>query len=236
LIKNWNRRAEPDIVETERCSTSFATWSAVAMRLDPGTQSERFAWPQRPLIQTISNECAPHRWHSANSRYPRTLMDSPIGQSAFCTAVPTADEINAAIASFRAAPSPVHLHCGVQHYSWGDPHFIPTLIDARNPRGLPFAELWIGAHPDLLSTVQLGGLRLSLAELITAAPETMLGAETAARFDNQLPFLLKLLAARQPLSIQAHPTREQARAGYQQEDADRSAINRSTPQLPRSQP
>ena len=146
-------------------------------------------------------------------------MDSPVGQRAFIAAVPAADEIKAAIASFQAAPRPLPLHCGVQHYSWGDPDFIPALIDVHNPRGLPFAELWIGTHPDLLSTVQLSGWRMSLAELIAAAPTTMLGAASAADFNNQLPFLLKVLAAREPLSIQAHPTREQAVAGYHREDA-----------------
>ncbi|WP_200242274.1 mannose-6-phosphate isomerase, class I [Lamprobacter modestohalophilus] len=145
--------------------------------------------------------------------------DSPVGNRAFIPSVPAAEEIQAAISAFEAAPQPLVLHCGVQHYSWGDPDFIPALMEIHNPRRLPFAELWIGAHPDLLSTVQLNGWRLSLAELISAAPTTMLGAESAARFDHQLPFLLKVIAAREPLSIQAHPTREQAIAGYQREDA-----------------
>ncbi|MBK5939164.1 mannose-6-phosphate isomerase, class I [Halochromatium roseum] len=145
--------------------------------------------------------------------------NSPVGSRAFIPSVPAADELQAAISAFEAAPQPLILHCGVQHYSWGDPDFIPALMDLHNPRRLPFAELWIGAHPDLLSTVQLNGWRLSLAELIRAAPTTMLGAESAARFDHQLPFLLKIIAAREPLSIQAHPTREQAIAGYQREDA-----------------
>ena len=129
------------------------------------------------------------------------------------------DEIIAAIRAFEATPGPLPLHCGVQHYSWGDPDFIPALIGVRNPGRLPFAERWVGAHADLPSTVQLGGCRLSLAELIAAAPITLLGAQAASDFNNQLPFLLKILAAREPLSIQAHPTREQAIAGYQHEDA-----------------
>ncbi|WP_462320605.1 mannose-6-phosphate isomerase, class I [Halochromatium sp.] len=146
-------------------------------------------------------------------------MDSPVGRDAFMAPVPTAEQLQAAIDAFRAAPRPLRLHCGIQHYSWGDPDFIPALIEAKNPRQLPFAELWIGAHPDLASTVALGCCRLSLAELITAAPRTMLGAESAQRFDNQLPFLLKMLAAREPLSIQAHPSQAQAIAGYQHEEA-----------------
>ncbi|MBK1703487.1 mannose-6-phosphate isomerase, class I [Halochromatium glycolicum] len=146
-------------------------------------------------------------------------MDSPAGPLAFALATPTGDDLATAVAAFQKTPTALPLQCGVQHYGWGDPGFIPALIDAPNPRGLPFAELWIGAHPDLLATLQLGGWRLSLAELISAAPETMLGEETRRRFGTELPFLLKVLAARHPLSIQAHPTREQARDGYQREDA-----------------
>lgn len=146
-------------------------------------------------------------------------MDSPVGSQTFVRAAPTGADIAAAIADFTTAPTPLPLQCGVQHYGWGDPGFIPSLIDVPNPRGLPFAELWIGAHPDLLSTVQLQGWRLSLAELIAAAPETVLGPDTHRRFGPELPFLLKVLAARHPLSIQAHPDRAQALAGYQREDA-----------------
>jgi mannose-6-phosphate isomerase len=45
----------------------------------------------------------------------------------------------------------------------------------------------------------------------------MLGA-AAARFDGQLPYLLKVLAAERPLSIQAHPSRAQAREGFAREN------------------
>lgn len=146
-------------------------------------------------------------------------MDSPAGPNAFARAAPTSEDLAAAIRAFQASPTALPLECGVQHYSWGDPDFIPALIGAPNPRGLPFAELWIGAHPDLLATVQLGGWRLSLAELIAAAPSTMLGSRAAEHFGHALPFLLKVLAARRPLSIQAHPTQAQALAGYERENA-----------------
>jgi mannose-6-phosphate isomerase class I len=146
-------------------------------------------------------------------------MDSPAGRRAFARATPTRDDLATAVSAFQASPAALPLECGVQHYGWGDPNFIPALIDAPNPRGLPFAELWIGAHPDLLATVQLGGWRLSLAELIAAAPITMLGSSISQRFGNSLPFLLKVLAARHPLSIQVHPTKAQAVAGFEREQA-----------------
>lgn len=40
------------------------------------------------------------------------------------------------------------LHAGIQHYAWGDKTFIPDLLGIDNPAGRPFAELWMGAHPD----------------------------------------------------------------------------------------
>ena len=35
----------------------------------------------------------------------------------------------------------------VQHYAWGDPEFIPTLLGIE-PDGRPWAELWLGTHPN----------------------------------------------------------------------------------------
>ena len=64
----------------------------------------------------------------------------------------------------------------------------------------------------------------SLADLIAADPQALLGAAAARRFDGRLPFLFKVLAAAEPLSIQAHPSLEQARRGYADENA------RGTPQ------
>ena len=58
-----------------------------------------------------------------------------------------------------------------------------------------------------------------LAELVAANPAAVLGPELA-REGARLPFLLKLLAAERPLSLQAHPTPEQARAGFAREEAE----------------
>ena len=59
---------------------------------------------------------------------------------------------------------------------------------------------------------------MPLDRLIAAAPEVLLGARVVRAFGAQLPFLFKVLAARQPLSIQVHPNLEQARAGFQREN------------------
>jgi mannose-6-phosphate isomerase len=55
-------------------------------------------------------------------------------------------------------------------------------------------------------------------------PAGLLGESAAVRFDGELPFLFKILAAAQPLSIQAHPDREQAREGFERENAAGIAI------------
>jgi mannose-6-phosphate isomerase len=125
-----------------------------------------------------------------------------------------------AAALIKRSPRPLRLDGRVQHYSWGDSTFIPTLIGQPNRSRRPFAELWIGAHPDLPAVAWIDGTAVTLDRLIDAAPEALLGQDVAARFDGKLPFLLKVLAARQPLSIQVHPNLEQARDGFDREDRD----------------
>jgi mannose-6-phosphate isomerase len=126
--------------------------------------------------------------------------------------------IEAAVAEFYRRPHPLSLRCGVQHYSWGDFESIPTLLGIDNRECKPYAELWIGAHPDLPSEAKVGNVSIPLDKFIASAPEQMLGQETAEQFDRQLPFLLKILSARQPLSIQVHPNKQQGREGYAQEN------------------
>ncbi|HEX9185694.1 MAG TPA: mannose-6-phosphate isomerase, class I, partial [Vicinamibacteria bacterium] len=89
-----------------------------------------------------------------------------------------------------------------------------------SPAAKPEAELWIGAHPKAPSrVVQPPGLG-TLDRVIQADPVGILGHEVCDRFGNELPFLLKVLAAAEPLSIQAHPDHEQARRGWARENAD----------------
>jgi mannose-6-phosphate isomerase len=77
----------------------------------------------------------------------------------------------------------------------------------------------MGAHPLGPSTLTRGGQRVSLAECIARDPARELGSDLAARFGARLPFLMKVLAAEQPLSLQAHPDLAQARDGFAREDA-----------------
>ncbi len=99
----------------------------------------------------------------------------------------------------------------IRGYPWGSRDFIARVQGRAHPTQAPEAELWIGAHPDSPSTLD-DGRRLDT--LIAADPLELLGAESADRFGPRLPYLMKLLAAREPLSLQAHPNGEQARAGF----------------------
>ncbi|MFJ8627526.1 mannose-6-phosphate isomerase, class I [Kitasatospora sp. NPDC093550] len=106
----------------------------------------------------------------------------------------------------------------VRPYAWGSLTALPELL-GQQPTGEPQAELWMGAHPGDPSRADRGDGPRRLDELIAADPEGELGAATVARFGPTLPFLFKVLAAGTPLSIQAHPTIEQARAGFAAENA-----------------
>ncbi|WP_416875731.1 mannose-6-phosphate isomerase, class I [Kitasatospora sp. SC0581] len=106
----------------------------------------------------------------------------------------------------------------VRPYAWGSLTALPELLGQR-PTGEPQAELWMGAHPGAPSRADRGEGPRRLDELIAADPEGELGTASVARFGPTLPFLFKVLAAGIPLSIQAHPTLDQARAGFAAENA-----------------
>lgn len=101
-------------------------------------------------------------------------------------------------------------------YAWGSRTAIPELL-GRTVTGQPQAELWLGAHPGSPSVVvnpaMVGGAD-TLADWIREEPDAALGGGAEG-----LPFLLKVLAAAAPLSLQAHPTPEQARDGFAREEA-----------------
>lgn len=102
----------------------------------------------------------------------------------------------------------------VRPYAWGSTTAIPQLLGVE-PTGQPQAEMWMGAHPGAPSRTARG----TLADVIEADPERELGAAAVAKFGPRLPFLLKILAAGAPLSLQVHPDLEQARQGYADEEA-----------------
>jgi len=116
----------------------------------------------------------------------------------------------------------------IMNYAWGSHTALADLLGQSQPSAQPQAELWMGAHPKAPSLLAGTTPPRSLADLIAGDIEKMLGASVAAAFDGQLPFLLKVLAAREPLSIQAHPSLEQAREGFTREN--RNAIPLDAPQ------
>jgi mannose-6-phosphate isomerase len=119
----------------------------------------------------------------------------------------------------------------VRHYDWGSTSDLPALLGIPED-GRPYAEMWFGAHPSAPSQVAASEavasatvpgdphLPRSLDAAVAAAPGELLGPAVAARFGGRLPYLLKLLAAGRPLSLQVHPTAEQARAGFARERVD----------------
>ncbi len=121
----------------------------------------------------------------------------------------------------------------VRPYAWGSRTTIAEMLGNPVPAPHPEAELWMGAHPGDPSRVVDGdGSERSLLALIDADPERELGDEAASRWGNRLPFLLKILAVEEPLSLQAHPSAEQAAQGCAREEAAgiaRDAANRNYP-------
>ena len=90
-------------------------------------------------------------------------------------------------------PSPERIDGVVQHYAWGDTDFIPRLL-GEEPDGQPCAELWFGTHPN--------------------GPARFADGRALRDLTGELSYLLKVLAAAAPLSLQVHPTKEQAVDGF----------------------
>lgn len=110
------------------------------------------------------------------------------------------------------------LSCTVMPYAWGSRTAIAELTGRPSPSEGPEAELWMGAHPMAPAQVTRDGATRALSEVIAEDAERELGAGVVSAFGARLPFLLKVLAAAEPLSLQAHPTAEQARAGFEDEE------------------
>ncbi|RRD46731.1 mannose-6-phosphate isomerase, class I [Tessaracoccus sp. OH4464_COT-324] len=102
----------------------------------------------------------------------------------------------------------------VQHFAWGDRSELPRVL-GRTPDGRPWAEYWLGAHHAGPATFA-DSPEETLADYLQHHPEEI-GAESVAAHGEKLPFMMKLLSAASPLSIQVHPSREQAVEGFAKE-------------------
>jgi mannose-6-phosphate isomerase len=112
----------------------------------------------------------------------------------------------------------------VRCYDWGSPTAIARL-QRRDPTGRPEAELWLGAHADAPSQTLRDGSAYCLRRWIEEDSAAVVGPQVLREFGPRLPFLLKVLAAEAPLSLQVHPDRAQAGAGFAAEEAAGVALD-----------
>ncbi|MCT7660927.1 mannose-6-phosphate isomerase, class I [Mycobacterium deserti] len=113
----------------------------------------------------------------------------------------------------------MHLLRGaVRTYAWGSRTAIADFTGRPSPTAHPEAELWFGAHPGDPAFLETDQGERSLLDALRDDPEGQLGAAVCGRFGDTLPFLLKVLAADEPLSLQAHPSAEQAVEGFAREE------------------
>jgi mannose-6-phosphate isomerase len=112
----------------------------------------------------------------------------------------------------------------VQHYEWGGYDFIPELLGIQKENNKPFAEYWMGAHPSASSSIAVDGKPVSLNQVIQQEPSTFIGDAVYKKF-GELPYLFKVLDVRDMLSIQVHPTKEEAVKGFASEEAAGISIN-----------
>ncbi|WP_100481328.1 mannose-6-phosphate isomerase, class I [Mycobacteroides abscessus] len=117
------------------------------------------------------------------------------------------------------------LRGAIRTYAWGSRTAIAEFTGRPTPTPHPEAELWLGAHPADPAYLETGGGAESLLEVVAADPTGQLGAASVAEFGDQLPFLLKVLAADEPLSLQAHPSAQQAADGFAREEAAGVPLN-----------
>ncbi len=120
------------------------------------------------------------------------------------------------------------LHNQIQAFAWGSVAYLPELLGYENSQKKPQAELWMGVHPLGESYIaESSAKQISLSQYLLDSDGTLnigLGKNTAAKYHN-LPFLFKVLAASTPLSIQAHPNKNQAIAGFARENTAGIALN-----------
>ncbi|GAB3003763.1 mannose-6-phosphate isomerase, class I [Mycobacterium bourgelatii] len=110
------------------------------------------------------------------------------------------------------------LRGALRTYAWGSRTAIAEFTGRPVPAIHPEAELWFGAHPGDPAWLETPDGETSLLDALVADPEGQLGTAARTRFGDVLPFLVKVLAADEPLSLQAHPSAEQAVEGYLREE------------------
>ena len=115
------------------------------------------------------------------------------------------------------------LNGSLQYYAWGGNQYLPDFLHITKTQA-HYAEYWLGAHPSAPSQLITSYGELSLLNFLQQNP-TALGTQSRQLFGDNLPYLLKILDVANPLSIQLHPTKEQAEIGFAQENAAGISLN-----------
>ncbi|MGF1746374.1 mannose-6-phosphate isomerase, class I [Vibrio minamisatsumaniensis] len=105
----------------------------------------------------------------------------------------------------------------IQNFAWGSKSSFSQLFDIDNIGNEPQAEIWMGAHPNGCSRVQGSDSKVLLSQLIETHQEEFLSTQISEKF-GELPYLFKVLAAENALSVQVHPSKEEAELGFQKEE------------------
>lgn len=105
----------------------------------------------------------------------------------------------------------------IKNFLWGSRTAIRDHFGIGNPNSERQAELWMGAHSSSSSFISQDGVDVSLYDMISSNPEYWLG-KNVKQYSSSLPFLMKILAVEQPLSIQVHPSKEVATLGFSEEN------------------
>jgi mannose-6-phosphate isomerase len=106
----------------------------------------------------------------------------------------------------------------VQHYAWGGFYYLPKLLNIPVKKGETYAEFWLGAHERGSAEFKNGSENpVSLKDYVEAFPLQTLGEKASNTF-GRLPFLLKVLDVKDMLSIQVHPSKENAQIAFDAEN------------------
>lgn len=111
------------------------------------------------------------------------------------------------------------LHGTLQHYIWGGKEYLANWLNLPKPHNQVCAEVWFGDHPNAPSVIVEETGKTPLNQWLGSHMDDVISRESQARYGNRLPFLLKILDVRAPLSIQLHPDKAQAQAGFAREQA-----------------
>lgn len=106
----------------------------------------------------------------------------------------------------------------LQHYVWGGKNYLPSFLGLKPESQQYYAEWWLGAHTSSPSILEIEGQLQPLNKFLNQNP-TALGEQSLQSFGQELPYLLKILDVEKPLSIQLHPTKQQAELGFAKENA-----------------